>query len=185
MRKLPWAALCLVSATAMTNVLFTGCGSESDPVDETPDSGDPNNEGGNAPDTSTPPPDAGGDGFISTIDGGRADAATCTATGAACTKSNECCTANCNATSGKCEAPNTLCKLPGTKCTLGNECCTSSCIGGTCSSQQCVADNLACGSDAECCGGTCAPDGLGGGKCAPLGAKPTAGNPCEIGRAHV
>ena len=178
MQKLPWAALCLISATAaMTLGVFTGCGSESD-ISETPDGSDPNNEGGNNPDTSTTPPDAPTDGFISTIDGGRDDAAACTATGAACTKSTECCTANCNATSGKCDAPNTLCKLPGKSCVTGNECCTFSCIGGTCSSKQCVADNLACGNDNECCGGTCAPDGLGGGKCAPLGPKPTAGNPC-------
>ena len=56
----------------------------------------------------------------------------------------------------------------------------AACIGGTCSAKQCVADNLACATGAECCGGTCSPDGLGGGKCAPLngGGPATGGNPC-------
>ena len=60
MRKLPWAALCLIVATAALNVVFTGCGSES-VVGETPDGGDPSeagNEAGDNPDTSTNPPDA-------------------------------------------------------------------------------------------------------------------------------
>lgn len=173
MRTLPWATtLAVVAAFAALNVVFTGCGSEEPTSDVNPDAeaGDPS-EGGTM--------DAPGDGFISTIDGGRDDAATCTATGAACTKSTECCTANCNATSGTCATSTTLCKLPGLACATGNECCTFSCIGGTCSSKLCVADNQACGSDPECCGGKCAPDGLGGGKCAPLGPKPTSGNPCN------
>lgn len=169
MRTLPWAAVGLVAVCAAMNVLFAGCGSESDPVDETPDAAGPG-EGGNAA-------DAPGDAFISTIDGGRADASACTVQGGTCKKSTECCTANCGA-SGKCEASTTLCKLPGKTCTTGNECCTFSCIGGTCSDKLCVADNQACGNDAECCGGKCGPDGLGGGKCTPLGPKPTSGNPC-------
>ena len=180
MRKLPWAALGLLAAVAMTNVVFVGCGSDDTaPIGETGDGGD---EGAIVdPDTGTNPGlDSGADSFISTIDGSRADAAVCTATGAACTKSTECCTTNCDTATGKCANPSTLCKLPGTTCALGNECCTFSCIGGTCSSKLCVADNQACGSNAECCGGTCAPDGLGGGKCTPLngGGPATSGNPC-------
>ena len=182
MRKLPWAALGLLAAVAATNVVFVGCGSDDvAPIGEGTDGGD---EGAvTPPDTGVDPGlDSGADGFITTIDGSRADSAVCTATGATCTKSSECCTANCNATSGKCEAPNTLCKIPGTACVTGNECCTFSCIGNSCSNIQCVADNLACANDNECCGGKCAPDGLGGGKCTPLnpGGKPTSGNPCVM-----
>ena len=179
MRKLPWAGLGLVVAFASMNAVFAGCGSESEAIDDGSEAGTGTETGtGNETGTNL---DASGnpDGFISTIDGGRADAASCTATGASCGKSSECCTANCNATTMKCEAPNTLCKLPNAACASGNECCTFSCIGGTCSSLQCVADNAACGNDNECCGGKCAPDGVGGGKCTPLGSKPTSGNPCN------
>ena len=181
MRKLPLAALGLLAAVAMANVVFVGCGSEGDSAIPDADGGDEGTVVNPNPDTGTNPGlDGGTDAFITTIDGSRADAAVCSATGATCAKSTECCTANCNATTGKCEAPNTLCKVPGKACLTGNECCTFSCIAGSCSSLQCVADNLACANDNECCGGKCAPDGLGGGKCTPLnpGGKPTSGNPC-------
>ena len=180
MRKLPWAALCLISATAVTSVVFTGCGSESD-IGAADDGGDPNAEGGNGPDTSTPPPpDAGGDGFISTIDGSRADAADCKLQAATCASSAECCSTNCDLKTKQCDSPLTVCAAPGATCASGPECCTFACIGGKCDSKLCVADNLACASNAECCGGTCAPDGLGGGKCTPLnpGGGATGGNPC-------
>ena len=100
MRKLPWAALGLLAAVAATNVVFVGCGSDDvAPIGEGTDGGD---EGAvTPPDTGVDPGlDSGADGFITTIDGSRADSAVCTATGATCTKSSECCTANCNATSG-------------------------------------------------------------------------------------
>jgi hypothetical protein len=160
------------------NMVFVGCGSEDDPIADAPD--------GEA-EGSTNPPETGpvdmdsGDAFIDMIlDGSRADASACTATGATCTKSTECCTANCNASTGKCEAPNTVCGLPTTACTTGNQCCTGSCVGGTCSNLQCVADNGACGVSGECCSGQCAPNGTGGGVCKPLGPKPTSGNPCTM-----
>ena len=181
--KLRWTALGVLATCALMNVVFVGCGSESDPVADGTDGGDEGSTTETGPGVDSSPLDAGGDGFVSTIDGGRdPDAATCTATGATCAKSTECCTANCNAATGKCAAPNTLCKAPNAACVAGNECCLVSCIGGKCADKLCVADNLACGSDGECCGGTCAPDGVGGGKCAPLnpGGKPTAGNPCAV-----
>ena len=193
MSSRPWAVLGLIAVGAVTNVVFTGCGSEDAVVEDSADGGDESstNNGNEAgvdssvlPVTDTGAADAFLDAFLDAItDGGRdPDAAICTATGAACTKSTECCTANCDATSGKCIAPNTLCKLPGQSCVTGNQCCTFSCIGGTCSNKQCVADNQACGADNECCGGKCAPDGLGGGKCAPLnpGGPATSGNPCAV-----
>ena len=59
---------------------------------------------------------------------------------------------------------------------------TFSCVGGKCSNMQCVADNQACGADGDCCSGNCAPDGVGGGKCAPLvpGGPAAGGNPCTM-----
>ena len=173
MRKLPWAALCLISATALTNVLFTGCGSESEVGDPPVDS-----DGGS--ETGIDPKDASGDGFIGTIDGGRADAADCKLQAQTCAGSAECCSANCNLKTKQCDTPLTVCAAPGATCSAGPECCTFSCVSGKCSSKQCVADNLACASNAECCGGTCAPDGAGGGKCTPLnpGGGATGGNPC-------
>jgi hypothetical protein len=170
LRKLPWAALGLISAFAVINVTFTGCGSEDEGIE------DPLPDGG---DTETGV-DAATDGFITTVDGSRADAADCKLVAAQCTSSLECCSNNCNTTTKQCEASITVCAAAGAACTTGPECCTFSCLGGKCSSKQCVADNLACGADGECCGGKCSPDGTGGGKCAPLnsGGGSTGGNPC-------
>lgn len=175
MQKLPWTALGLIAAGAMMNVMFTGCGSESD----TP--GDTSDGGGN--DATGEPPDTGAltDAFIDAItDGGRADAADCKLVAQTCASSAECCSANCDATTKTCDAPLNGCFAPGAACASGVDCCTSSCIGGTCSAKQCVADTLACALDAECCGGKCAPDGAGGGTCTPLnpGGPATSGNPC-------
>jgi len=181
MRKLPWAALGLLAAAAMANVVFVGCGSEDDPITDTSDAGDANV--GNDTGVITPPADSGTDGFITTIDGGRADAADCKLVAQTCATSADCCSVNCNTTTKQCEAPLIKCAAPGAACATGVECCTLSCTGGTCSNKQCVADNLACAVDGECCGGKCAPDGVGGGKCAPLngGGPKTDGNPCVSG----
>lgn len=179
--RLRWAAIVLVSGTASLTLAFAGCGSDSsDDVGTDTDSGD----AATGNDTSTPTDGS----FIDAItDGGRDPdgSAACVASGGSCAKGTECCTANCelgDAGTGTCEAPVTQCKLPGTTCATGNECCTFSCAGGTCSNLQCVADNAACGVDSDCCSQSCAPDGAGGGKCAPLNptGKPTSGNPCTM-----
>ena len=175
MKRLPWVALSLLATCAAFNVAFVGCGSESDPVADSLDGGD------EAADKETGVvSDAGGDGFITTIDGSRGDAADCKLAAQTCAKSTECCSGNCNTTKKQCDAPLTACTTAGGACASGPECCTFSCLGGTCSSKQCVPDKQACATGAECCGGTCAPDGLGGGKCTPLngGGPATGGNPC-------
>jgi hypothetical protein len=185
MRKLPVAAIAVVVGALGANMLFTGCG--SDTADLFADSGDETGsaDGTTLPgnDTGTPGNDGGAprDGsFVDAItEGGRADAATCKLVGQDCTASTDCCTANCDATSKKCAAPVTQCKAPGATCATGNECCTFSCTGGTCANKQCVSDNGACGADADCCGGRCAPDGMGGGTCTPLNTTcKTSGNAC-------
>jgi hypothetical protein len=171
MQKLPWTALGLIAVGATMNVVFTGCGSDSEP--ETPTESD------SGPAVAGVPADAGG--LTDAItDGRRADAADCKLVAQTCATSAECCSANCNATTQTCDAPLSPCGAPGASCAAGPDCCTSSCIGNACSAKQCVADNLACGTDSECCGGKCAPDGSGGGKCTPLnpGGPATGGNPC-------
>jgi len=179
MKKLPWTALGLIAAAALTNVIVTACGSDSvvPDITDAAGTGDGDTEG-----SVNPGGDGGGpDGFIDMIlDGSRAETGTCKAVADTCTASTDCCTANCDKTSGKCAAPSTLCSLPGEACTTGNTCCTGSCAGGTCSSTQCVADNLACAVSSDCCGDQCVPDGKGGGTCKPLGPKPTSGNPCTM-----
>jgi hypothetical protein len=177
MRKLPWAALGLLAAAAMANVVFVGCGSEDDnPIVEGADGGD---ENANTSETG-PGLDSGTDGFITTIDGSRADAADCKLVAQTCASSGDCCSLNCNTTTKQCEPPLNKCSPSGTACITGNECCTLSCVGSTCSTKLCVADNGACAVDGECCGGKCAPDGKGGGICTPLnpGGPKTDGNPC-------
>lgn len=172
MKRLPWTLLVLSASAIIATFAAGGCGSEEAAVDDTTDAA---SEGSLT--------DARGDGFINAItDGGRADAANCKLEAQTCAKSSECCTANCDVTTKKCSKPIGLCTAPGQACKLGPDCCTFSCIGGTCSMKQCVADNLACGADNECCGGKCAPDGTGGGKCTPLnGSGPaTSGNPCTM-----
>jgi hypothetical protein len=173
MQKLPWTALGLLAAGAVTTLAFTGCGSETDPPADSSDAGD------------ATPPDSGEitDAFIDAItDGGRADAADCKLVAQTCTQSTDCCSANCNTTTKQCEAPLNACSAPGAACAVGPDCCTFSCIGGTCSAKQCVADKQACGADNECCGAKCAPDGVGGGTCTPLnpGGPATSGNPCVV-----
>src|SRR4051794_17957105 len=95
MRKLPWAALGLLAAAAVANVVFVGCGSEDEAIVDTSDGGD---EGSVTPDTGITPVDSGTDGFITTIDGGRADAADCKLVAQQCSTSADCCSANCNTT---------------------------------------------------------------------------------------
>ncbi len=181
MRKLPWAVLGLVILGTAGNFAATGCGSEDSTPDET-DSGA--GEGGNndGAGNDTGATDSGASFIDAIVYGARGDSAACKPDGDNCAKSTECCSTNCNATTGKCEKPLTLCKPPAATCVSGNECCTFSCVGGKCSSTLCVADNGACGLDTDCCGGKCAPDGLGGGKCTPLngGGPATGGNPCNV-----
>lgn len=181
MRRLPWAALGLIAASAAMNLVFTGCGSESE-VEETDAGGTETGTTDGTTGTDTGATDSGAqDAFIDAIlDGARPDSAVCKIEGQSCTKSTECCTVNCDTATSTCKKPITLCKAPGAACVSGNECCTFSCTGGTCSNMLCVADNQPCGKDSDCCGGTCSPDGLGGGKCAPLnpGGPATGGNPC-------
>lgn len=187
MRRLPWAALALIAGTACANLVFVGCGSESNP--------DVPADGGGDENTVTPPPPPNPDqdtgipedgGFLDAIvDGGRDPDAMvqCTVKGSSCATSAECCTSNCavQGDGGKaCADPITLCKQPGTACALGNECCTGSCTGGSCSNILCAADGLSCGNANDCCSQNCVPDGTGGGVCKTLSptGKPTSGNPC-------
>ncbi len=177
-KKLPWTVLGLFVASGLTSVIVTACGSDSETPPDTSDAGGGD---GDTDGSSMGMQDSGPDGFIDMIlDGSRAETGTCKPVADTCTKSTDCCTANCDATSGKCAAQKTLCSLPGDACTTGNTCCTGSCVGGTCSSTQCVADNASCAVSSDCCGDSCVPDGKGGGTCKPLGTKPTAGNPCTM-----
>ncbi len=191
MRRARFAALGLIVGVGSMNVVFTGCGSDDTPgITDSSDGGDESTTGseggggtdsGGGTDTSVGPSDAGdaADGFIDQIlDASRAETSTCKVAADTCTKSSDCCSANCDATSGKCAAPSTLCSLPGVACSTGNQCCTGSCVGSACSNVQCVADNASCAVNSDCCSDDCAPNGMGGGFCKPLGPKPTSGNPC-------
>ena len=181
MKRLSFAVLGVLAAGACANFASVGCGSEDSAIVDPGEAG--GDEGGGKDDANGPGTDSGAkDAFIDAItDGGRdPDSATCKPVITACTKSTECCTANCDAASGKCANPSTLCALPGATCVTGNQCCTGSCTGGSCSSLQCVADNAACAADGECCSQQCVPNGVGGGVCKPLGAKPVSGNPCAM-----
>ncbi len=175
MRKLPWAAFALLTATAGLTNVFAGCGSESDDIPTDGDGGDGSttdgaNNGGQ---------DGNVDGEnLNLPDASYNDAPTCKPAGDACGLSTECCTANC--ASGKCAAPTNACKLPGTTCVAPNECCTGSCVAGKCADKQCVPDKPTagiCGIDGDCCSGICTNN-----RCASVNPGQTcrtAGNPCK------
>ena len=168
MRKLFFAALVLVGAGS-ANVLFTGCGSDSDES--------PVTDGGNGESSTTNPNDGGGatDAPFNPDVGGDP----CKAEGSSCTTSLGCCTGNCVAPdgggAGTCGKPiDPTCKAPNEACTTATQCCTGACVGGKCWDKQCVADNGACNVNEECCGQTCT-----GGKCAAINPScKSDGNPC-------
>ena len=193
MKRLPWAFLVVLATIPAASAVSTGCGSDNPDIVGDDDGGDANSGFDANNNNNNNNGDSGGGGFIDAlVDAERSpDAAVCVNAGTACTSSLDCCSANCNAGTHVCDNPvvgggggggggGGTCKLPGVACSVGPDCCTLSCIGGTCSNLHCVADNQACGSNAECCGGNCAPNGTGGGVCKPLnGTGPaTDGNPC-------
>lgn len=184
MRKLSFASLVALVAAGCVVSVFAGCGSESEDISNADGGNEGSTEGSTNDGTTPPPADGGTDGnFIDAIvDGGRSDATTCKNENDTCTVTADCCSANCDKTTGKCGKPLNNCALPGKACAAGPDCCTFSCISGLCADKQCVADNQACGADSECCAGSCVPDGVGGGKCAPLvpGGPAAGGNPCTM-----
>jgi hypothetical protein len=197
MRRLPWAAIALVSGAALVNLTFMGCGSETE-TGITDDAGNESSTTGNDtgttppdPDTGTPvDPDAGTDAGpdldANINDGSRDPDATivCKANGSTCATSPECCTANCATLDGgamQCAPSVIACKVPGTGCTTGTECCTGSCVGNLCSSIVCAGDNQACGKSSDCCSQNCVANAVGGGaSCKTLSptGKTTTGGPC-------
>jgi hypothetical protein len=196
MRKLPWAVLFVITGGAAINSA-AGCGSETNPDIGTTDGGDEGTgaDGNTNPPTNppvNPPPDTDGS-FIDAIldvntrDG---DAFACTLSGNACTTSGDCCTGNCIAADGGggkiCGNPIGACVPTGNACPADpTQCCLGACLGGLCG--KCVDNNGACATSADCCGGgSCVPDGKGGGICQAVNCSPapctpackTAGNSC-------
>lgn len=191
MRKLPWAALGLITAVV---ACVNACGSETSDI---PPPG--SEDGGTAADTDASGGNGGGnnggaDGSTddggttndgsSNQDGGSLDGSMdpdarpiCKDVGESCTSSLECCTTNCEgpAGAGKCAEPiNDQCRPAGETCASATDCCTGSCLAGTCSDRQCIADNQPCNTGEECCGGTCT-----GGFCKALSTTcKISGNPC-------
>jgi hypothetical protein len=105
------------------------------------------------------------------------EAAACVAPASPCTTDTECCSGTCDPTLKVCGNRSDTCGGPGSTCATGVTCCTFSCVGGTCSSKQCVSDNNACTTNEECCGGKC-----DAGKCTPLSTIcRTSGNGCTTG----
>ena len=191
MKRLPWAALVLIAGTACANLVFVGCGSDSNP-DIPGDAGDENANVNPPPPTPPnpppPPPDADVPDVI--LDGSRDPDATvaCLDGGpgfATCTSSTQCCTRFCALPSdggaGNCAVdPTSQLLPPGSPCTFGPQCTTGSCVNGTCSSTVCEANGLSCANSTDCCSQNCVPQPGGGGKCQTLAANDagTTGTGC-------
>ena len=101
----------------------------------------------------------------------------CTVAGASCATDGQCCSKSCDPVTKLCASSVTTCSGAGSSCAVPTDCCNLLCdtTRGVCSdTPSCTADNAACASSAECCGGTCAA-----GTCQPLNTTcKTAGNPC-------
>ncbi|HEY8073218.1 MAG TPA: hypothetical protein VIF62_03895 [Labilithrix sp.] len=189
MKKLPLAVVVLVGCVSAVNVASTGCGSD-ETADITDDGG---SESSNNP-PGAPPPGSTDGSFLDVItDGGRdGDAFACTGNGDTCASGAECCTGNCGVPDGGggkvCEPPVGGCVPTGTMCPADpTKCCQGACLGGVCG--KCVDNNGSCATSADCCGGgSCVPDGKGGGICQAVNCSPapcvptckTAGNSCAM-----
>ena len=179
MRKLPWAALGLLAAAAMANVVFVGCGSEDDsPIADVPDGGDEdtsNARHGHHPSSTAE----------RTASSRRSTAAARTPPTASSSprRARPAPTAAAaTATRRRSSARRRSRPAPRRSGVRNRKRVLHALVHRRqrARAKLCVADNLACAIDGECCGGKCGPDGQGGGICTPLngGGPKTDGNPC-------
>lgn len=142
------------------------CSCDGDPESMLSDGGD-----GSVPDSMPPIADSG-------------PGSLCADTGASCNAAVGCCSGVCNS-DGYCAEPE-FCAGPGDVCETSTDCCTLHCLGGTCTSQLCLAVGQTCLGAEHCCsgicgsGGTCeaVPPGPGGDTCVTLGEACTADGDC-------
>lgn len=163
-----------LAITLAATAIWTGCGggSTSSHVGAAAAAGtDVNGSAGGGSDAGS---GNGSNGTSGRNGAGNGSVGSCLAVGDACQGGTECCSGACDANAG-CVANLTVCADAGGSCAASTDCCSLSCVGGVCSTEQCVSDGQECTSNDACCGGSCGDDG----KCVALNDScKTGGNEC-------